>query len=338
MTRQSIPPSLLTGKRILFIGLGFMLSLILEYLLRTYPEIRSNSMFTRRSRKKAEIQAEKYGIDFSLDNMRAIDSFEPDIIFLGIPPKNLTEVVLDLKNATHTSGHIICITASAPLFLLHKALPSSHISVVLPDDTIDSEDPQSIVLYCTNRESDDLVTLIFAPTCKRLEKLDPDDMCAATTVLCQGNPLLSFGIATYDGPRDTFESHIRQFFTKINQKISSGQFSDEITDQLAKGYLHHLENYPLKKDLFKKILLLITETMANREETYNLAQSDLRRLMGKWATTGGYEERGFQIVDEFLNTSRTDYMKLPALLLDGMLERGKMLEEKIRMDFRKNSV
>lgn len=317
--------------RVLFIGLGYEAEMILRYLLKQKKILAENVAFTRKDENLAKPQSERLKIPYFTDNALAINSFSPDVLFIGVKPQNLASVLHDIVMANETWSELISIVGSTPFELVAKTFYGKKISCVLPDDKIVLDDPQSYTNYCSTDEDDGLVKDIFEPTAKKLIRVKPEKMVLFNSTLCQGSAILFFLVSTYHGSWESFHKYSVEFFKRgvefLYTQTAFGN-NDGPLDLVA-GYRKYAQVSALGQDLFLEVMKSVFLAMAQRELIYSYSRENLLREISLWATKGGYEEAGIETVEKFLDTGRSDYEKLPSLMMGEMIERGKGLEEQI---------
>jgi len=326
----------LNTQRFLFIGLGFELSLVLNHLLKSAPHLKYNIAFTRQSSQKAIKQSQKIEIPYYLNNESAIENFKPDIIFVGVKPQDLAEVLFDIKNASFNWKHLISIVASTPFDLLCQLFTQKKITCVLPDDVIEMNNPKCIVDYCSNIQNDKLIKTIFYPTCKKMVKVKPAEMVFYNAAICQGNPLLALTSRLYRGHWSQFPKYVNSFFTELINCLSkqnSVKATKSLAQQLAEGYLKYAPELPMRSQIFKEVLVFVFEKMLLRTDYQKMDKATLLNQFSLWATPGGLDEIGHETVTTYLGEKHHDFVQLPTILMKAIIKRGNSLEQQIIDDY-----
>jgi len=324
-------------QRLLFIGLGFELGLVLNHILKLAPYLKNKCAFTRRNSQKANKQFQELGIPFYLDNKEAISDFCPDIIFVGAKPQDLAAVLLDIKESPLNWEYLISIAASTPFDLLCQLFPQKKLTAILPDDVIEMDNPKCIVNFCSNNPSDRVVKAIFQSTCKKLVKVKPSEMVSFNAAICQGNPLLALVVKQYQGDWPLFPEYVKSFFAELIDYLSNRDSVDEIqslSQQIAKGYFQYAQKFPLSPQLLKEILVLVFDKMMVRTDYQEMDKATLAKQFSLWATLGGLDESGHETVENYIEEGYDDFVQLPAQLMKAIINRGEQLEQQVFRDFK----
>lgn len=322
-----------TSHKILFLGLGFELSLVLKYLLKLDSTLPTHAAFTRRNEAAAATQSKQYQLPFYLDNQQAIREFQPDLIIVGVKPIDLPSVLADLIAIPQSWQHLISIVASTPHNKLCQLFPGKQITTILPDDIIDADNPHGIVNFCSNDSKDQLIRSIFEPACQRLLKVEPSQMVAFNAAACQGNPLIALFASQYQDDWADFPSQLSHFFaalvTKINATPTASSTLD-LTHQLAHGYQHYASNFSLGSEIFLATISSLFTKMQHRPDYQHFTSPKvLSQHFQNCATPGGLDERGHRTVKDFLRSGEQDFSLLPSLLMTAIIDQGKLLERQM---------
>ena len=326
------------NRKILFLGLGFELELILAHILQFLKVNPKNLYFTRRNDAKAKVQADKYGIGYDTDNRRAINSFKPDIVFVGVKPQDIPTVIADLNESEYKDySEMIFITASLPFKLVCKIFPHTQITNIIPDAHIDAINPSNIINFCSNSSENLTIKTIFEPTCKKLIRVNPNEMNEFTALVCQGNPILNLFLLRYENQEsknESFSQYCVRGFSELVQYLANDDDGDKpsITKQLATGYKKALENISIDKNLAKEILILTFDSLSQLNEYFEQSTEDLQETIQNWATIGGYEEKGIEIVKkEFRKLLElNNFTSLPEKLIQEMHLRGESITKDLK--------
>ena len=319
--------------RILLLGLGFELELVLKHLLNNLSVDRKFLSFTRRDENKIKSLSKLYKIAGYSGNIEAIEKWKPEIIFVGVKPQELSSVLNDIRESKFQNfKEIIFITASLPFGVIEEFFPGKYIANIIPDDSIDIKHPSNIVNYCSNRRENNTIEKVFRITCKKLIRIDPKEMVEFTALACQGNPILNLFILEYEYSNKitSFSDFIVDRFQNLITALNGDILLENELTKLANGYKRALETIHLRKELGLEILLLTFQAMIDKKESYKSDSNELKTLISNWATVGGYEERGIEVVKEmYLESTYTNYAKLSENLIYSMVKRGKQINTKL---------
>lgn len=327
----------LGDQKILFLGLGFELGVVLKHMITNLKINPTNIAFTRRDSIKASKQVREYNITYIDNNIRAIDTWIPNIIFIGVRPQDLPAVLMDLNKANlKTVKEIIFITSSLPYTLITEMFPNITITNVIPDDYIDINNSSNIINYCTNDTKHTGLTVdIFAKTCSTLEKVEPRNMNLFTTYACQGTPIAYLALMKYlkTNINHPLVDYMAGFFSKLSGEFSEISSEDKIINSLYTGYIESCNTSELGFKLSKNILHLAFVSMINKLTNCCNDTNSLLDILHLWATKGGYEERGIEVIDQYIDV--VDVVSLPKHLLIEMYNRGNKLTEDIVINYNK---
>ncbi len=321
--------------KILFIGLGFELELVLRHIIDTVLYKREQLLFTRKNKNKAELQSKTTGVGYSLDNSAALNDFHPDIVFIGVKAPDLTNVIAEIKKASWQGFHsLVVISTPVPYNDLQSIFPQIEVVSMVPDDYIDIKNPSNIINYCSSKGDSELIEYIFRKTCKKLVRLEPEQMNEFTVLSCQGNPVLNFLMMHYKDYSSEYSTTFGEFcsisFSQL-AKLLKGEVvetASSIISQVAQGYKEVTQKLALDENLSKEVLSLTFDSMVAKKSVFDLPTEELRKTIKLWATVGGYEEKGIEVVEMEYKTceGKNDFTSLPSKIVQAMVHRGKELE------------
>jgi pyrroline-5-carboxylate reductase len=321
----------LQNKPTLFLGLGYELSLILNYLLKDFNPPLSNLSFTRRNKRKALIQEQQYNIKGYTNNLKAIKQQKPEIIFIGVKPQDIPDIIPQLLETKHIWKHLIFISASTPFETITKLFPDKIISNIIPDVHFNSNNPSGFSQYCSTLDTDPIIETLFQPTLASLLKVSPEQMTICTVLLCQATPLIYLGVELFkkqDSIKDLHE-YLELFIKGI---LDLNDSSIPEAKNIHNGYIDALSKISLSKEQSFEILNIVLDSLI--EETIRELPKDNNEIddqIDDWSTEGGYDETGVNAVKEML-VSNMKLSNIPNKIIQAQLSNGVTLEKSINKD------
>lgn len=178
-------------QKIGFIGIGNMAQAILLGILKEKPQIKEQIYVTNRSPEKAKYFANQHGVRYCATNRELAKI--ADFIFLGVKPKNISEVLEEIKEEVTENKLVISMAAGISIEDLSGGLAKeAKLIRIMPN--VNAKVQAGMIVLASNdkveeKEREEVVGLLSA--CALVDFVDESYIDLATVISGAGPAFLA---------------------------------------------------------------------------------------------------------------------------------------------------
>ncbi len=255
-------------KKVGFIGIGNMAGAIASSLLREHEDIASQVYIANRNVEKAEKFAQEHGANSCRTNREVVEV--SDIIFLGVKPHILGQVLTEIKEAVSDDKILVSMAAGVSLDDIGGYFPEKKkIIRIMPN--VCAQVNEGVITLAANEavsenEKREIIALLASSSL--VDEVD-EGLIEVATILSGASPayIAMFAEALADGgvqaglPRSASYKYVAQTLIGTGRMILEGKHPAEIKDMVCSpaGITIQGVSYLEERNFRSLVMNLVTE-------------------------------------------------------------------------------